>query len=245
MKKYAITLLCALYAFPIHARISDDTLNFYVGVHGNISKQSAIDDYEFSTSKDGQNLDNGDTRSSILPSVTAGIEFADKIFETNSLKWLIGGEFFFDYINKTIVQGDAPYDWDGWILQRPMAGKPIYKTNFLTGLRAKLGLRLFRTIDVYGHAGITYWDRNLYIQQLVEDPDYPGELANWKFMPSWGAGMTVHITDGWAVNANYMNVMESMIAGVAFDNNRNNYNYDADRVKIGIQVFTLGIQYHF
>ncbi|MDR1071185.1 MAG: porin family protein [Rickettsiales bacterium] len=228
--------------FPLSAQAAEDSWRFYVGLHGNES---------WSTTKDGnERIDNGKTRSNPNFSITAGIE--SKIEKYENIKLIIGGELFFDNINKTTIQNNEPYISSlGGSLARYMAGKPIYRTNFLTGLRGRFGVSLFDRVDLYGNIGLSYWERTLYLRQN-RDPAYKlfidDDLANWKIMPSFGAGARIHITDSWAIDANYTKVLNSKISDVFWDKDKNSYYYyngQDGSITIGLEVLTIGVLYYF
>jgi len=241
------------------AYAEDSNWKFYLGLHGSTSQQSSIDPegdrsnfWQNDKKSEPQKINNGDTKSGPSFSITGGTDHHIAPFgDWKAVKFILCGELFFDYINKAIVQNDSQYiNSLGNSKHRPMANKPIYKTKYLTGLRGKAGIQLFERVSLYGHAGLTYWGRDLYVQ--IEDYGYwdlfsDGDKlrANWKIMPSWGIGATVNITSNWAVNANYMKVMPSTLGGLSYDSQGNNYNYGDGSIEIGIEVLTIGIQYYF
>jgi hypothetical protein len=246
-----VLILVSIF-LPLSLRAADDSLKFYVGLHVNESWSYTNDvkevhHIEYFMMDNSPRLDNGNTMSHLNFSITAGMESTTR--SLNSIRIMMGGELFFDNINKTIIQNDKPWDWDGWIRPRPMANKPIYKTNFLTGIRAKLGFTLFDVVDVYGNFGVGYWDRSIYVR-ISEDPYWDGLgikglWANFKFRPIVGLGTAIRITDSWAVNANYTYVMPSVIGGVWRDKDWNNYNYDSGGFLISIKIMTIGMLYYF
>jgi len=255
MKYTAILLFSIIIPLSTVQAENASNWNYYIGLHGNMSQQSTIDPegdqskfWQNNMKGEPQKIDNGDTRSGPSFSATAGMDY--HMGSSKNIKLLLGGEIFFDHINKTIVQNDKLHYHHIWTYKRPMANKPIYKTNYLTGLRGKAGLRLFECINLYGHAGLTYWRRDLYLKiddLPAWDAFRPGDKleANMPISTIWGLGATVNITKHWAINANYMKAIPRTIEGLWNNEQRNPYNYGRGSIEIGIEVATIGIQYYF
>ena len=240
MKKILLLLLFTILTLPAKA---DDTLNtsrWYVGAHGNQSYSKMWDKKDVFNDDALERIDNGDAKAYSF-SITGGIEIKRKLFDsTDNFKSVFGGEFFFDYINKTVVQGDKPrrISWVVW--SRPMANKSVFKNKYIAGMRGKLGFRLFERADIYGHIGLAYWGRDWYLDRdniyskFYEDPD-------WKILPIYGLGGSIHITEHWAVNINYSIIRKSVSIG----SDRNMVDYNYNEPEIGINILTVGVVYYF
>jgi hypothetical protein len=135
MLKRLLVLIPIILPISVHA--DNNALAFYLGLHGNTTWSTTIDEYgtENIAGNTSQRIDNGDTVSTPSFLITAGLDKKFALWGSKNFQVLFGTELFFDYINKTMVQGSI-LNW----MNRPsiMNNKPIYKTNFLTGLRAKL-----------------------------------------------------------------------------------------------------------
>ena len=239
MKKILFLLLFIVLALSVRAE--DDSARLYVGLHGNKTNSKFWDADEYRSGATGKyRMDNGDTGATSF-SITGGLEIVNKLIETfDDLKMLGGGELFFDHINKTVVQGDRDSDREGFVSPRPMANKAIFKNKYLLGARGKAGIRLFQRADIYGHAGLAYWERDWYLDRervygkFYEDP-------NWKILPVYGLGCTIQITDHWAANINYTIIRQTLDIGT--DRNLDSYRYNDP--KIGINILTVGAVYYF
>jgi len=242
MKKILLLLLFIVLTLSAKA---DDTLNtsrWYVGVHGNQSYSKMWDKKDLFHDDTLERIDNGDAKAYSF-SITGGIEIKRKLFaSTDNFKSVFGGEFFFDYINKTVVQGDKPMRINWVIRSRPMANSSVFKNKYLAGVRGKLGFRLFERADIYGHIGLAYWGRDWYLyrddteiyNKFYEDP-------NWKLLPIYGLGATIHITENWAANISYSIIRQT----VYITNDRNDDDYYYVKPEIGINILTVGVVYYF
>ena len=250
MKK--ILLLLLLFAIVLPAKAEDDSLSWYIGVHGNKTSSKMWDKKYVFGNDTLERIDNGDSGTYSF-SITCGFEIESQsslkllidmlLNNTDNFKIVVGGELFFDYINKTLVQGDKSLwlsEWGFIIEPRPMANKPIFKNKYLAGTRVKAGIRLFRCFDIYGHAGLAYWQRDWYLDRERVYGSYT-EDPNWKIMPIYGLGGTIHITDNWAANINYTRIRQNLDIGL--DKNGDDYCYAAP--KIGIDILTIGVVYYF
>ncbi|MDR1071184.1 MAG: outer membrane beta-barrel protein [Rickettsiales bacterium] len=240
---FLILVLFAFLPVAVFAEFIDLDRKFYIGLHGNNS---------WSITKDGgHRIDKKDGGLNPNFSLTAGVERKSAKYEKARL--FVGAELFFDNIDETTIQNDKPWtDNLGVARQRPMAGKPIYKTNFLTGIRGRLGISLSETVKLYGHMGFLYWDRDLYVRVSDDRPywwDTYNEVdkfsRNWKVRPFAGIGATVRITGHWAINASYMTIMQSRIGGLWGDWQGNDYNYSYGNFTMDIDILTIGVQYYF
>jgi opacity protein-like surface antigen len=239
----AATVMLTLTSVPAEAA---DERRWYVGLYGNTSWSTL--------STGGKYIDNGDRRSNIAPSVAIGREYLWAAGE--HLRWLVGFDFFFDHINKTVVQGDQLHTNDFWLLPTviayPMANQPVYKTNFLSGARLKLGMSFSRRVTLYGHLGLAYWDRDIYLE-VGDDPRY--DLFNQSdryygdFRISWvyGLGGAVHLTEHWAAHFDYKKASTRIADRFLFTGETRYYNYlyDAQMIRLGIDIFSAGLAYYF
>ena len=231
-----IISLLLLLILPLTTRAEVNT-KFYFGVLGNRSNSTFTGDK-------GNDLSNGDTKSKLNPSLIIGIETRKDKTENGNLKFLLGGEVYYDKIDKTIIQSDRKYytsrvfGYD----EAENAGKPIYTTNFLLGIRGKIGYEFFKRVSLYGLVGLNYWDRDMHvpINEIKADPFE----NNWKFMPSYGFGVGVNLTKNFELSFNYMQVLTTKIDSPASEY----YSVecgDTGFTKIGISVITFGLKYKF
>ena len=96
-----IISLLLLLILPLTTRAEVNT-KFYFGVLGNRSNSTFTGDK-------GNDLSNGDTKSKLNPSLIIGIETRKDKTENGNLKFLLGGEVYYDKIDKTIIQSDRKY----------------------------------------------------------------------------------------------------------------------------------------
>jgi len=248
-----------LLIIPTVAFASENNRRFYIGMHGNMSWSRVYDGNSWIIGNllgmneiDGffgqgvQRIDNGDMQSSPSFSITAGVEKRLNYWDSKNMQLLIGCELFFDNINKTIIQGDQTWIMRSFTIHRGNTDQPIHKTNFLVGLRGKLGVSLYDRFDIYGHAGLTYWNRKYYLREDKDAP-YWGSfegLQTLPVLPFVGIGTTFHITNNWAINASYMMMMPALY-DVHLNENSQSYNFANSRVSAGLNIFTLGILYYF
>ncbi|MDR1476603.1 MAG: outer membrane beta-barrel protein [Rickettsiales bacterium] len=232
-------LLILFIVMPLASARAENAINWYVGLHLNENKSMLLDqetDYSGDTTS---NIDNGDTKKKSL-SITGGAEIVNNIFGSDSIKLMFAGEVFFDNIGKTVVQGNDPKKWYSLIVPRPMANQPIYKSKYLTGIRGKFGFQLFKRVDIYGHFGWAYWDRDWYLdvddRYIVATKD-----PNWKVVRTYGFGGTAHITDHWAANINYTIAKQDLHIGL--DRSGNSYQYIDPN--IAVNILTAGVVYYF
>ena len=258
MKKIIIALMLITplpaLANGLFSWFEDDTRRFYVGLHANqgwftMRDGNVLGVFGEKNWGPSQRIDDGNRASDISFSLTTGIEqrFSSHL---KNIQWIFGGELFFDRINKTLIQGDQVWTWGAFghavEEQRRNIGEAIHSTNFLLGLRGKAGINLFDRFDIYGHIGFAYWNRSYYLHERGQGPKRHGQERWQRFpiLPFIGLGTTVHITDNWAINMNYMMLLPALydahsdVAGVF-------YNYENERISVSLDVLTIGIRYHF
>jgi hypothetical protein len=243
-------ILLSLAIVPISAMAGP---RWYIGVHGNTSasrffiSESRNQTPEAMFSR-GARLDDGNSGSNVNFSLTGGFEFRQP--DKNSIAMIWGGELFFDHIRKTVVQRDDYFASPS----RPglMNGWPVYRTNFLTGVRGKFGLNLYNFVDLYGTFGLAYWDRNLYINRSGGvaywdrfNSNILGAIATPRVRPVFGIGTNVHITDSFAINAKFTYVTPNVIGGVFRSTDGLDYNYSTRGLLLTFSTFTLGVRYYF
>jgi len=248
MKKLILSILLMI---PMSVFASDGNRRFYIGMHGNMSWSRVYDGNSWivgnwlgmneADNYKTQIIDNGDMQSNPSFSITAGVEKRLDYWDSKNMKLLIGGELFFDYIDKTIIQGNQTWIRAGWFEQhRGNAGQPIHRTNFLAGLRGKLGVSLYDRFDIYGHTGLAYWDKKYYLYNNKADP-YWGSfegLQTLPVLPFIGIGTAFHITNNWAINASYI-IMMPALYNTTFQNFANR------RTSASLDVLTIGVLYYF
>jgi len=257
-------ILFLLLIMPLSAFAENGPWRYYIGLHGNISRSTVHDgnswligrvlgmnDIDTRMGRPGAlRIDNGDIQSNPSFSITVGMEQRRDHWDSRNIKLLIGGELFFDHINHTVVQGNQTWQNDmqfgSFINHRRNAGEPIHRTNFLAGARGKLGLNFFDRFDIYGHAGLTYWDRSYYLFEDKSSPYWGGieGLQTLPVLPFIGIGAKFHITNNWAINANYMTVLPALYDAAA-DRYGIGYRFANARASVGMDIFTLGILYYF
>lgn len=234
-KNLFLFVVLLLLFLPLTTKAEENT-KFYFGVLGNRSNSTFTGDK-------GNDLSNGDTKSKLNPSLIIGIETRKDKTENGNLKFLLGGEVYYDKIDKTITQNNQKYYRDDpFITEAKNAGKPIYTTNFLLGIRGKIGYEFFKRVSLYGLVGLNYWDRDMHvsINEIKADPFE----NNWKFMPSYGFGVGVNLTKNFELSFNYMQVLTTKIDSPASEY----YSVecgDTGFTKIGISVITFGLKYKF
>ena len=246
--KYALLILVVATALlpPARAEAADER-RWYMGLYGNSSLSTLATGDKY--------IDNGDRRSNIAPSVAIGREYLWAAGE--SVHWLAGVDFFFDYINKTVTQGDQPNKVTQIgpitvVRPYPMANQPIYKTNFISGARLKLGMSILRRVSLYGHWGLAYWDRDMYII-VGDDPRLDLFNTNDRyysnFRVSWvyGLGGAVHLTEHWAAHFDYKRATTRILDVVWGEDDTKFYNYlyDNGRIRLSIDILSVGLAYYF
>ena len=255
MKKLILAILLVM---PTVSFADENKARFYIGAHSNISWSKVYDGnagipswLDSSDKQQIQRIDNGNSQSNPSFSLTAGVEKRTDYWNSKNVKLLIGAELFFDNVNKTITQGYQTWrfrwpngTYQPFINHRGNAGQPIHKTNFLTGIRGKLGINLYDMFDIYGNIGLAYWDREylLDIQGMKTNGGYYGNILDWMqvmpVVPLFGIGTTIHITRNWAVNANYTKVLP-----VLYD--APGHNFANRRTSASLDVLTIGVLYYF
>jgi len=254
MKKLVFAII---FMIPLSVSADESQWRYYIGVHGNMSWSVVTDGnrgsiinwlgMEGGDDMKVQRIDNGNIRSNPSFSITAGREKKIDKWNSQNIKLLIGGELFFDYINKTIIQGDQTWSWNKyWVEHRENENQPIHKTNFLLGIRGKVGVSLYDTFDIYGDAGVTYWNRKYYLREDRNSPywkDIWEVMQIWPVLPFLGIGANFHITNSWAINASYMKVLPALYD--AQWDGLNTYNFANSRTSVGLDVLNIGILYYF
>jgi hypothetical protein len=236
MRKILLAL-CFLLPMPAAAAPQGGP---YIGLHGNQS-------WHITRDAAGRIDDGGASGFDPGLSLTFGLR-AEQDPKNDAPAAIFGSfEFFFDSMNETVVQNGAA---------RPMADRPIYKSGFAAGWRLKAGLTFFKRLDIYGHLGLAYWDRDLYLyrKDSWDTLKWLGGLGMIAYgvggiVQHWttpiGLGMTFHIYGGWALNANYARFNRFLILGAEKSKSGDPYGYAGDRLRVDIDVVTLGVLYHF
>ena len=160
MKIRLLFVFIIVLSIPLNARADAARKSAYVGIHGNISSSHLTDGDVFSSGSSERNIDNGNKRSNSF-SITLGAESVKPIGMTGDKAGvLVGFEVFYDNIGKIVGQGGTAA---GPGRPRPRDHQSIYKSKYILGFRCKLGFELFQRVNVYGHLGLAYWDRDFYL----------------------------------------------------------------------------------
>jgi len=242
-------ILSILLITPLSLFANDGSWRYYVGVHGNASRSVVTDGnmvnfpWETLDNREIQRIDNGNI-SGWGFSITAGMEQRQNRFGLKNIKLLVGGELFYDHIGNTITQGYQTWQnnmqFGSFTNYRRNAGEPIHSTNFLAGIRGKIGFNLFDRFDIYGHGGLVHWNREYYLRENRDAPYWGGieGLQTLPILPFIGLGAKYHIDTNWAINASYMTVLPALY-------DASGSNFANRRASVGMDVFTLGILYYF
>lgn len=235
MKNILLVTLC-ISALSAQALGAETGTPIYLGLHLNVS--------ESSLRTGGDYIDNGNRRSDLNPSFMLGVDYPIEDDEQKILAWLIGADLFFDYINKTVVQGDTLYvkSVPGTSLgitkhPRPMDNKAVYKVKFLAGGRLKLGFRFFQRVDLYGHLGLSHLGLKRYLNYEPRANVYRSSLV-------FGVGGALRLTEHWALSFDYKKARAG-ISDVHHDNQNNDYLYYYNSIRPGITILSAGLTYHF